>query len=272
MLAWVREVSPRLAQCELSHIDRVALDAACAQRQHAEYVAALRALGCRLEWLPPLPEQADGVFVEDTAVLLPEVAVITRPGAASRRGETHTVAAALASHLPVVSITAPGCLEGGDVLQIGRTLYVGASARTNAAGITQLGAALEPFRYRVQSVALAGCLHLKSACTFIPPDILLVNPAWVDPRSFAARVVIPVASDESYGANTLTIGATTLVSSAYPKTRRRLQDAGVETRALDVGELHKAEAALTCMSLLLEPAAAPRAHSGATWTPSGGRR
>jgi dimethylargininase len=256
MLALVREVSPKLAQCELSFLARVAIDPARAQRQHREYVAALQALGCDLEWLPSLPEQPDGVFVEDTAVLLPEVAVVTRPGAAARRGETPSVAAALAPHGTVVSIAAPGSLEGGDVLRIGRTLYVGASARTNAAGIAQLAAALDPFGYRVQTVALAGCLHLKSACTFIPPDVLLVNPAWVEPRIFAARVVIAVAAGESYGANTLTIGTTTLVSSSYPKTRRRLEEAGVVTRVLDISELHKAEAALTCMSLLLAPRSA----------------
>ena len=263
MLALVREVSPRLAQCELSHLERAAIDPARARRQHQEYVAALQTLDCRLEWLAPLPEHADGVFVEDTAVILPEVAVLTRPGAASRRGETDTVAQALAPHVAVVSITAPGSLEGGDVLQIGRTLYVGASARSNAAGAAQLAAALERFGYRVETVGFAGCLHLKSACTFIPPDVLLVNPAWVEPRMFDARVVIEVAAGESYGANTLTIGATTLVSSAYPQTRRRLEDAGVTTRALDISELHKAEAALTCMSLLLEAAA---------WTPGDARR
>jgi dimethylargininase len=257
MLAFVREVSPQLAQCELTHLERVAIDAALAQRQHHDYCAALRALGCRLEWLPALPRHADGVFVEDTAVILPAVAVVTRPGAASRRGETASVAAALARHLPVRELSASACLEGGDVLRIERTLFVGASARSNAHGIAQLGAALAPHGYSVRTVGLDGCLHLKSACSFIPPDVLLVNASWVDPAIFAAGRIIAVDPAEPYAANTLTVRGTTLVSSAYPRTRGRLQAAGIATQTLDVSEFHKAEAALTCLSLLLDAAEAP---------------
>lgn len=252
MLALVREVSPRLALCELSHLAREPIDAALATCQHRGYTALLEGLGCRLEWLPPLPQHADGVFVEDAAVLLPELAVITRPGAASRRGETASVAAALEPHLPLTQIEAPGCLEGGDVLQIGPTFYVGRTARSNEAGIAQLAAALAPCGYRVLGVALSGCLHLKSACTFIPPDILLVNPEWVDPAVFNTARVIAVAPGEPYGANTLTLAGTTLVSATYPRTAQRLASAGVRTHSLEVGELHKAEAALTCLSLILE--------------------
>jgi len=256
MLALVREVSPQLPQCELTHLGRTAIDAARARRQHREYCEALGALGCRLEWLPALPEHADGVFVEDTAVVLPELAVVTRPGAASRRGETPSVAAALARHVQVRQLSEPACLEGGDVLSIGRTLFVGASARTNSQGIAQLAQALAPHGYAVHTVAMDGCLHLKSACSFIPPDILLVNPSWVDPASFGTQRVIVVEEAEPYAANTLTVGGTTLVSTAYPHTRRRLRSAGVGTHALDVSELHKAEAALTCMSLLYQAAGA----------------
>jgi dimethylargininase len=253
MLALVREVSPRLALCELSHLARQPIDAVLAACQHRDYTALLQGLGCRLEWLPPLPQHADGVFVEDAAVLLPELAVITRPGAASRRGETASVAAALERHhLALTQIAAPGCLEGGDVLQIGTALYVGRTARSNEAGIAQLAAALAPYGYGVLGVALSGCLHLKSACTFIPPDTLLVNPEWVDPAVFNTARVIAVAPGEPYGANTLTVAGTTLVSAAYPLTAQRLASAGVRTHSLEVGELHKAEAALTCLSLLLE--------------------
>ncbi len=252
MLGFVREVSPRLAHCELTHLEREAIDTARAQRQHRDYTQALQALGCRLEWLPPLPEHADGVFVEDTAVLLPEAAVITRPGVASRRGETPSVAAALARHVRVLRLTEPACLEGGDVLRIGRTLYAGTSGRTNAHGVAQLAAALAPFGYTVEAVAMEGCLHLKSACSFIAPQVLLVNPSWVDPAAFLAQRVIAVDEGEPYAANTLTLGGTTLVSAAYPQTRSRLEAAGITTVALEVSELHKAEAALTCMSLLLD--------------------
>lgn len=257
MLALVREISPDLVRCELTFLERAAIDVARARDQHHAYVATLSALGCSLEWLPPLPQHPDGVFVEDAAVVLPEVAVVTRPGAASRRGETASVAAALERYRPLTRITEPGCLEGGDVLHIGRTLYVGASGRTNAEGIGQLGMALAAYGYRVEALSMRGCLHLKSACSFIPPDLLLVNPAWVDAGRFAAARVIAVAESEPYAANTLTVGATTLVSAAYPRTAERLVAAGVAVRVVDASELHKAESALTCMSLLLAPAAAP---------------
>ena len=251
MFALVREVSPQLAQCELTHLARTAIDAQRAARQHREYTQALQALGCTLEWLPPLPHCPDGVFVEDTAVVLPEIAVVTRPGAISRRPETPSVATALAQRAGVSLIAEPGCLEGGDVLHIGRTLHVGVSKRTNAAGIAQLAALLQPYGYRVAPVSLAGCLHLKSACSFIPPDVLLVNPHWVEPATFRPLRVIAVDEREPHGANTLTIDGTTLVSDAYPHTRSRLEAAGVGTRAVDVSELHKAEGGLTCLSLLL---------------------
>jgi dimethylargininase len=251
MLALVREVSTQLAHCELTHLGRAAIDVARAAAQHHGYTQALQGLGCSLEWLPPLPECPDGVFVEDTAVVLPEIVVITRPGAASRRGETASVAAALGRYRAVRSIAEPGCLDGGDVLRIGRTLHVGVSGRTNEAGIAQLAQFLAPYGYGVEQVALEGCLHLKSAASFIPPDVLLVNPAWVEPSAFGEVRVIAVDEREPLAANTLTIGGTTLVSAAYPHTCRCLEAAGVRTRSVDVSELHKAEGGLTCMSLLL---------------------
>lgn len=251
MLAFVRELSPRLEHCELSFLERVSIDGARARRQHQAYVAALQELGCKVQWLAPLPEHADGTFVEDTAVITPELTVITRPGAVSRRAEVDSVAAALEAHAPLARVREPGTLEGGDVLTIGRAVFVGSSARTNAAGVAQLREALAPFGYRVQSVAMQGCLHLKSAATFIPPDLLLVNPEWADPEAFGQARILTVAPAEPFGANTLTLAGVTLVSADYPQTQSRLESAGVRTRVLEVGELHKAEAALTCMSLIL---------------------
>jgi dimethylargininase len=251
MIAFLREVSPSLAACELSFLERVPIDVERARSQHAHYAAELGALGCSIEWLAPLAANADAVFVEDTAIILPEVAVITRPGVDSRRGEVESVAAALAPHRPLRRIAPPGTLEGGDVVHIGRNLYVGVSGRSNAAGIEQLRAALAPLGYRVAAVAMRDCLHLKSACTFIAPETLLVNPAWVDPKLFDARIVIEVDPGEAFAANTLTVQGVTLLSAAFPCTERRLRDAGIATRALDVSELQKAEAALTCMSLML---------------------
>ena len=251
MLALVREVSLQLAQCELTHLERCAIDAQRAMRQHHGYTQTLQALGCTLEWLPPLPHHPDSVFVEDTAVVMAEIAVVTRPGAAARRGETPSVAEALEQHTRVSAITEPGCLDGGDVLHIDRTVHVGASGRTNEAGVDQLARLLGPHGYRIEKVPVKGCLHLKSACSFIPPDVLLVNPAWVDPTRFGPLRLVTVAEGEPQAANALTIGGTTLVSSAYPHTRGQLEAAGVRTRVVEVSELHKAEGGLTCMSLLL---------------------
>jgi dimethylargininase len=251
VIALVRAVADSLGRCELSYLGRSEIDIPRARSQHTRYTAALAALGCELEWLPPLPAQPDGVFVEDTAVVVPEVAVITRPGAASRRGEIDSAAAALAAHVPVRRISEPATLEGGDVLRIGRRLYVGASRRSNAQGVAQLGQALAPFGYSVRAVAMRDCLHLKSAATFIAPDTLLANPAWVDPAEFGCARTLTVAADEPFGANTLTVGGITLVSADYPQTQQRLESAGVVTRTLDVSELHKAEAALTCLSVLI---------------------
>jgi dimethylargininase len=252
MLAYVRELSPRLERCELSFLGRSPIDGAQARRQHAAYVGALESLGCRLAWLPALPEHPDGVFVEDTAVSVPEITVITRPGAASRRNEVESVATTLAAQTRLARVREPGTLEGGDVLRIGRALYVGMSARSNPDGIAQLAAALAAFSYSVQGVPMQGCLHLKSAVTCIAPDTVLVNPQWVDPALFGLRNVIEVAPSEPFGANTLTVSGVTLVSADYPLTQQALEAAGVRTRALEVSELHKAEAALTCMSLIFE--------------------
>ena len=261
MIAFVRALSPRLERCELSFLERIKIDGERARRQHQGYVGVLEELGCEVHWLAPLPEHADGVFVEDTAVVVPQLTVITRPGAASRRDEVDSVATTLAAHAPVARVRAPGTLEGGDVLQIGRSFFVGNSARSNADGVAQLAAALAPLGYRVCAVPMQGCLHLKSAVTFIPPDVLLVNPQWVDPAAFGAGRVVTVDPREPFGANTLTLGGVTLVSADYPATQARLAAAGVNTRVLDVGELHKAEAALTCMSLILEPAQPSGVHA-----------
>jgi dimethylargininase len=261
MIAFVRELSPLLERCELSYIGRASIDLQRARQQHQGYVNELAARGCELRWLPALPQHADGVFVEDTAVVLPELTVITRPGAASRRAEVDSVAATLAAHTPLVHVRDPGTLEGGDVLRIGRRLYVGISGRTNAAGLEQLAAALAPFGYTVHGVGLRDCLHLKSAATFIPPDTLLVNPEWVDATLFDVRRTVAVA--EPFGANTLTVGGVTLVSADYPATQERLRAAGIATCALGVSELHKAEAALTCMSLIFETLPGLSAQAGA---------
>lgn len=252
IVALVREVSPRLGDCVLTHLGRVAIDLERALAQHRAYCEVLQGLGARVEAIAPLPDAPDGVFVEDTAVVVDEVAVITRPGVASRASETGTTASALSAYRRLLDMSDEATLEGGDVMRVGRTLYVGRSGRTNQAGVNQLGALLGPWGYQVQGVDLDGCLHLKTACTFVPPHYVLANPAWVDPLVFAGVTVVAVDQDEPFAGNTLTLGGVTLVASGSPRTAAILRARGAVTRAVDLSELAKAEGALTCSSVIVE--------------------
>ena len=251
-IAITRGVSPAIEHCELVHQQRSAIDVALARRQHRLYEEALAGLGCRVEALPPDPELADSVFVEDAAIVLDEVAVITRPGAESRRPETAAIARALAPYRPLVSIEPPATLDGGDVLRIGRTLYVGLSGRSNQAAIDQLSRALAPFGYAVHGVAVQGCLHLKSAVTAVDDASVLVNPDWVDPEAFTGTRPIEIDPREPGAANVLRIGERVIYPASFPATRRRLASAGVDVVEVDVSELQKAEGAVTCCSLVFE--------------------
>ncbi len=250
LVALTREVSPAIARCELVHLERRPIDLALAQVQHRSYEAALRGAGCQVRTLPAEAALPDSVFVEDTAVVLDEVAVITRPGAESRRPETGAVAAILAQHRPLATIAAPGTMDGGDVLVIGRTVYVGATDRTNRAAIDQLDAALAPRGYRVQPVTVHGCLHLKSAATLVAPDTVLCNPRWVAPVTFAGVRVLEVAAGEPGAANGLLVGERVIYPSSFPKTAGRLAAQGIALLSVNVSELQKAEGAVTCCSLL----------------------
>ena len=187
-----RPVPESLARCELTHLSRVPIDVAVASAQHQQYEEALRVLGCTVRHVPAAHELPDSVFVEDVAIVLDEIAIITRPGAASRRPEREAVAAVLSEYRPLQAIAAPGTLDGGDVLRLGRTLYVGLSTRTNEDGARQLAGHVAPFGYAVECVQTAGCLHLKSAATAVDSDRVLCNPAWIDTRVFRHVDVIPV--------------------------------------------------------------------------------
>jgi dimethylargininase len=249
-IAITREVSPALASCELSHIPRSPIDAARAGIQHDEYQRALEVLGCRLVVLPAEPLLPDSVFVEDVAIVLDEVAVLTRPGALSRRPEVASVATVLRGYRPVLTIDAPGTLDGGDVLRLDRTLYVGQSARSNAGGIAQLSKLLAAYGYAVQGVPTRGCLHLKSAVTQLADDTLLLQPKWVDRELFADFHIIEVDTAEPHAANVLRIGDALVMPASFPRTQQRLIDAGFRVIAIDVSELQNAEGAVTCCSLV----------------------
>lgn len=250
-VAITRELPSTLAQCELTHLAREPIDYARATAQHQAYCDALAALGLTVLRLPADPAYPDCCFVEDTAVVLDEVAVITCPGAASRRGETAVIASTLARYRPLFHLTLPATLEGGDVLHVGQRLFVGRTTRTNEAGISALAAAVAPWGYQVVPVAVSGCLHLKSAVTAVDAQTLLGNPALFDRSAMADLRLLTVADDEPGAANVLAVRGALLCHSGFPRTAERLAAAGYAVRPIDISEFLKAEAALTCKSLLL---------------------
>ncbi len=252
LTAVTREVSPAMNRCELSYLDRVEIDIAKAAAQHRGYEDCLRGMGANVISLPPEPELPDSVFVEDPAIVLDEVAILTRPGAASRRWEGESLAKTLTIFRPLRSIHEPGTLEGGDVMRVGKTLYVGASARSNAAGIAQLAGELAPFGYRVQPVPVGGCLHLKSGCCYLGDGMVLANRQWVDTEALAGLRIVDVAPDEPWAANVLTIGELALMPLGFPATAELVQSLGWKVQTVDIAELRKAEAGVTCSSLLFE--------------------
>lgn len=252
MIALTRPVSATLADCELTHLERVVIDVERAAMQHDVYEAVLRSLGAGVVTVSAAPAHADAVFIEDTAIVLDDVAVITRPGAASRRGELDAVAAALATYRPLLTMTAPATLDGGDVVRMARTLYVGRSGRTNAAGIEQLRRLVGPYDYRVIGVDFSGCLHLKSAATAIGDDVLLFNSEWVSAAAFPGCDAMTIDASEPHGANALQIGDDLIYSSQYPRTGALLEGRGFRLALVDVSELAKAEGAVTCCSLIVD--------------------
>jgi dimethylargininase len=250
ILAITREVSSSMEACELTHVSRQPIDIARAREQHAAYRACLRELGVCVIELPAEDQYPDAVFVEDPAVVVDEVAVIARSGAESRRGEADSIARELAKYRPLVWMDAPATLDGGDVMRAGRTLFVGRSARTNAAGIVQLAAAVEPHGYRALPVGVCGCLHLKSAASWLGEDTVLVHRPWVDAGAFAGMRLIDVPEGEEEGTNVLLVGDTVLVARGFPETAARVEVLGRNVRMVDNSELRKAEGALTCCSLI----------------------
>jgi dimethylargininase len=245
-----RADSRSLASCELTYAPRQAFDLERARRQHEAYVAELRAAGVAMTVLPEAPELPDAMFVEDAAIVLDEIAILTRPGASSRRPEVAFIAPVVAGVRRTAEIREPGTLEGGDVLRVGRTLFVGRSRRTNPDGIRQLAEIVAPFGYDVRPVEVRGCLHLKSAITAVAPERLLAHAPWIDVEPFRGCEIIPVDPAELEGANALAVNGHVLVVASAPRTADALARRGLDVRQVDVSELQKAESGLTCSSLL----------------------
>jgi dimethylargininase len=250
VLAVTRPVPESLTDCELTHLQRVPIDIAVARAQHAEYERTLAALGCEIVQVPAANELPDSVFVEDLAIVLDEIAVITRPGAASRRPETVGVAATVGAFRQLQFLSEPAALDGGDVLRLGWVLYVGLGTRTNAAGARQLADFVSPYGYEVREIPVDACLHLKSAVTEVATGIVVINPDWVNGQMFPDSAIIEVDPSEPAAANVLRIGDTVVSPAAHPLTNARLASVA-RVRTVDVSELAKAEGAVTCCSLIV---------------------
>ncbi len=251
-IAITREVSRSIIHCELTHLARTPIDVERARAQHARYEAALKGLGVAVLSLPEEPALPDSVFVEDTALVLDECAILTRPGADSRRPETESIAKALAPYRELFYVEAPARLDGGDILRVGKHLYVGLSTRSDPNAIEQIQDFLQPYGYETHAVTVTGCLHLKSAVTQVKEDTLLLNPQWVDRGDFDGVKFIEVDPSEAYAANAVMIGETILYPTAFPRTRDRLEAAGIKMVKVEADELAKAEGALTCCSLIFD--------------------
>ena len=252
LIAITRGVSPALEKCELSFIAREPIDMARARDQHREYERTLERLGAKVISLPAEPDFPDSMFVEDPAIVLDELAVILPLGTASRRGEAESLGKALEPYRKLARVELPGTVEGGDVLRIGRELYVGLSQRTNAEGIRQLAAILTPYGYEVISVAVKGCLHLKSAVTYLGRRKLVGNREKIDTKPFEGYEWVDVAPEEPRATNALAIGETVIFPAAFPRTRERIENCGFRVMPIDISELQKAESGLSCSSLIFE--------------------
>jgi dimethylargininase len=251
-IAITREVSAAIERCELTHLARQPIDLPTARRQHDAYQQALQDLGCSIVCLTAEDDMPDSVFIEDVALVFPELAIITRPGADTRRAETAAVAEAIAAYRPIVHIDPPGTVDGGDVLTAGSRVFVGESARTNAAAVSQIRRHLAPHGYTVDPVPVRGCLHLKSAVTALAEDLLLINPEWVPAACFRPFRLLEVDAAEPYGGNALLVGDGLMYPTAFPRTRARLDACGLRVVGVDVSELAKAEGAVTCCSLIFD--------------------
>lgn len=242
-----------MEQCELTFLPRRAIDYTRAVQQHDQYCGLLRTCGADVRVLDVNREFPDCVFVEDTAIVLDEVAVLASMGSESRRAEPAGIEPELRHYRRVHRIERPATIEGGDVLRVGRTLLVGFSSRTNQAGLEALASIVAPHDYRVLGVPIRDCLHLKSACTALPDQRLLINPAWVKARDLPGFESVRVPEQEPWAADVLSVGGTICVTAAHPRTAEMIDKLGFKVQMTDLSEFAKAEGGVTCLSLLLEP-------------------
>jgi dimethylargininase len=242
--------SPRLQECQRTFVPGEPIDGELAARQHASYCQALRDLGVAVRRLDANGDSPDGVFIEDTAVVLDEIAVLARMGASARQAEPSGIAPALGEYRDLVPL-GKGTLEGGDVLRLGGTLLVGRSCRTSAEGIESLAGIVSRYGYQVIAIPIERCLHLKTSCTALPDGRLLINPDWISSDRLAEQRLHCMPAPEPWGANVLPVGETVLLPAAHARTAESLDQAGYQVTTVDISEFAKAEGGVTCLSLLV---------------------
>ena len=251
LTAITRKVNAGLGNCELTFLARVRIDVDLALQQHLQYESVLSSLGCNVVSVPTGPGLADSVFIEDSAIVLDEVAVMCRPGVKSRRAEVEGVGDVLQKYRTLASIQSPGTLDGGDLLRIGNVIYAGLSTRSNRSGIDQLRGIVTDYGYSVVMVETTKCLHLKSSVSEVAPDTLLINPDWMSRSVFDNYELIEVDKEEQHAANALRVGQNVIFPSSFPRTMDRLLERNIKVTPVDVSELQKAEGGVTCCSLIL---------------------
>jgi dimethylargininase len=234
-----------------TYVGRAPIDRGRAARQHREYCRLLRQCGADVVTLDVNRDLPDCAFIEDTAVVLDEVAVLASMGTAARHAEPAGVEPELRKYREVQRVEAPATLEGGDVLRVGRTLLVGVSSRTNLAGVTGLAEIARHFGYGVAPVPVRRCLHLKTACTALDDESLLVNPAWLDVQALQGFDLVRVLEEEPWAANAARVGNCLCVAAGHTRTAELIRNRGFEVHAIDLSEFAKAEGGVTCLSLLL---------------------
>jgi dimethylargininase len=254
MLALLRTPSPAIARAQRTYVAHEPIDFDLALAQHAAYAKALGDCSLQVRMLPAGRGEPDDVFLEDTAVILDEIAILCSMGTMTRRREPLAIEPVLREYREVRRIELPATLEGGDVLRIGRKLLVGLSSRTNAAGVAALADLVGPYGYQVTAVPVHGCLHLKTACTALPDGRLLVNAAWIDASALTGHELIATPASEQWAANTLPIGWRVILPAAHPHTADLIHRLGFEPMPVELSEFAKAEGGVTCLSLLFAKA------------------
>jgi dimethylargininase len=250
IMALTHVPSPNMGNCQLTHLPRVPIDYGLAVRQHEAYCRMLRDCGAEVRTLDVNRDLPDCTFIEDTAIVLDEVALLGSLGTEARRSEPAGIEPELRKYREVQRIESPATLEGGDVLRINRTLLIGISSRTNAAGISALEQAAGRYGYTVLPVPLRDCLHLKTACTALDDHRLLINPKWLQVSVLRGYELVQVPEEEPWAANIVRVGANVCLAAAHRRTADLVSGLGYNIHSSDLSEFAKAEGAVTCLNLL----------------------